>query len=261
MQPHITTLAGSIATEPMDPSTSCAKQSKTSCPQQQKPKSEASIWAENTLAQCILPSKNSATPNPSPDPLSRQTTALPKASSLPKCTKNFPNLLACATGGCWMKDQINQRQFNLIWAPGKFNLADYFTKHHPPWHHHNALSYCHICVVCDLSWLHVGERQQQDITVYMLVIEQAHDVTYSQQSIPLLSIASRITLKRYYTRLLIRSMERSTVQDSKGCHSELRHKTHCRKCSSVSSRHRISPVPFAGRWTHHRLKRSHVKYR
>jgi hypothetical protein len=35
----------------------------------------------------------------------------------------------------WMKDRINQGQFNLIWAPGKFNLADYFTKHHPPWHH------------------------------------------------------------------------------------------------------------------------------
>jgi hypothetical protein len=35
----------------------------------------------------------------------------------------------------WMKDRINQRQFNLIWAPGKLNLADYFTKHHPPWHH------------------------------------------------------------------------------------------------------------------------------
>jgi hypothetical protein len=37
----------------------------------------------------------------------------------------------------WMKDRINQRKFDLIWAPGKFNLADYFTKHHPPWHHHN----------------------------------------------------------------------------------------------------------------------------
>jgi hypothetical protein len=34
-----------------------------------------------------------------------------------------------------MKDRIQQGQFNLKWAPGKFNLADYFTKHHPPWHH------------------------------------------------------------------------------------------------------------------------------
>jgi hypothetical protein len=35
----------------------------------------------------------------------------------------------------WMKDRIKQGQFNLIWAAGKWNLADYFTKHHPPWHH------------------------------------------------------------------------------------------------------------------------------
>ena len=35
----------------------------------------------------------------------------------------------------WVKDRINQGQFNLIWAPGKLNRADYFTKHHPPWHH------------------------------------------------------------------------------------------------------------------------------
>ena len=35
----------------------------------------------------------------------------------------------------WMKDRISLKQFNLLWAPGKLNLADYFTKHHPPWHH------------------------------------------------------------------------------------------------------------------------------
>ena len=35
----------------------------------------------------------------------------------------------------WMRDRINQNEFNLTWAPGKLNLADYFTKHHPPWHH------------------------------------------------------------------------------------------------------------------------------
>jgi len=35
----------------------------------------------------------------------------------------------------WMKDRIHQKQFDLLWAPGKLNLADYFTKHHPPWHH------------------------------------------------------------------------------------------------------------------------------
>ena len=35
----------------------------------------------------------------------------------------------------WIKDQIKQGQFNLLWEPGELNLANYFTKHHPPWHH------------------------------------------------------------------------------------------------------------------------------
>jgi hypothetical protein len=35
----------------------------------------------------------------------------------------------------WLKDRIAQGQFNLYWASGKLNSADYFTKHHPPSHH------------------------------------------------------------------------------------------------------------------------------
>ena len=35
----------------------------------------------------------------------------------------------------WLKDRISQKQFNLYWAPGKTNTADYFSKHHPPAHH------------------------------------------------------------------------------------------------------------------------------
>jgi hypothetical protein len=35
----------------------------------------------------------------------------------------------------WLKDRIAQKQFNLYWAPGKLNKADYYTKHFPPSHH------------------------------------------------------------------------------------------------------------------------------
>jgi hypothetical protein len=35
----------------------------------------------------------------------------------------------------WMKDRTQQGQFNVFWAPGRDNLADYFTKHHSPAHH------------------------------------------------------------------------------------------------------------------------------
>ena len=35
----------------------------------------------------------------------------------------------------WLKDRQEQQQFDIHWAPGQVNLADYFTKHHPPTHH------------------------------------------------------------------------------------------------------------------------------
>jgi hypothetical protein len=35
----------------------------------------------------------------------------------------------------WVKDRVEQKQFNVGWAPGNTNLGDYFTKHHSPAHH------------------------------------------------------------------------------------------------------------------------------
>jgi hypothetical protein len=35
----------------------------------------------------------------------------------------------------WLRDCKSQDQFKIYWQPGKTNLADYFTKHHPPNHH------------------------------------------------------------------------------------------------------------------------------
>jgi hypothetical protein len=35
----------------------------------------------------------------------------------------------------WLGDREQQKQFNLYWAPGSTNSADYFSKHHPPAHH------------------------------------------------------------------------------------------------------------------------------
>jgi hypothetical protein len=37
----------------------------------------------------------------------------------------------------WLCDREVQGQFRIHWRPGKTNLADYFTKHHPPAHHVN----------------------------------------------------------------------------------------------------------------------------
>jgi hypothetical protein len=35
----------------------------------------------------------------------------------------------------WVKDRVEQGQFNIGWAPGDTNMGDYFTKHHSPAHH------------------------------------------------------------------------------------------------------------------------------
>ena len=35
----------------------------------------------------------------------------------------------------WLRDRTQQGQFHIFWEPGKNNLADYFTKHHPPAYH------------------------------------------------------------------------------------------------------------------------------
>ena len=35
----------------------------------------------------------------------------------------------------WLADRVEQGQFNICWAPGCINLADYFSKKHPASHH------------------------------------------------------------------------------------------------------------------------------
>ena len=35
----------------------------------------------------------------------------------------------------WLRDRVEQKQFDVRWRPGKTNLADYPTKHHTGQHH------------------------------------------------------------------------------------------------------------------------------
>jgi hypothetical protein len=35
----------------------------------------------------------------------------------------------------WLQDRVRQKQFNVYWRPGKDNLGDCHTKHHPAQHH------------------------------------------------------------------------------------------------------------------------------
>jgi hypothetical protein len=38
----------------------------------------------------------------------------------------------------WLRNRESQDRFKIYWRPGKMNLEDYFTKHHPPNHHTNV---------------------------------------------------------------------------------------------------------------------------
>jgi hypothetical protein len=35
----------------------------------------------------------------------------------------------------WLQDRVRQKQLDVYWRPGKDNLGDYHTKHHPAQHH------------------------------------------------------------------------------------------------------------------------------
>jgi uncharacterized protein YycO len=41
----------------------------------------------------------------------------------------------------WVKDRVEQDQFNVGWAPGDTNMGDYFTKHHSPAHQKRMIPY------------------------------------------------------------------------------------------------------------------------
>ena len=66
----------------------------------------------------------------------------------------------------WLRDREAQGQFRIYWRPGKTNLADYFTKHHPPSHHINVRSE-YLTRVKDLAEAR-RQRQEQSQTTFKL---------------------------------------------------------------------------------------------
>ena len=52
----------------------------------------------------------------------------------------------------WIRDRVDQQQFNVIWRPGSENLADYFTKTHPIFYYKNWRSSYVVDTLLDSSW-------------------------------------------------------------------------------------------------------------
>ena len=53
-------------------------------------------------------------------------------------TMQHKRLKAINTRFYWSQDRCTQDQFNIYWAPGATNLADYHSLNHPPFHHNKS---------------------------------------------------------------------------------------------------------------------------
>ena len=69
----------------------------------------------------------------------------------------------------WLVDRVEQGQFNIYWAPGCINLADYFSKKHPA-SHHKKVRPIYLCIEgqspstlqgCDRTFLSTPSQTSQ----------------------------------------------------------------------------------------------------
>ena len=62
----------------------------------------------------------------------------------------------------WLKERQAKEQFKFYWWAGKTNLADYFTKHHPPAHYQNVQAEF-LTQVADLQALLKSSKQSANV--------------------------------------------------------------------------------------------------
>jgi hypothetical protein len=64
----------------------------------------------------------------------------------------------------WVQDRCNQNQFIVYWKPGKVNLGDYFSKHHPAYHHLNMRKVYLHQAKCAIQILQKMNSESKDVT-------------------------------------------------------------------------------------------------
>jgi hypothetical protein len=85
-------------------------------------------------AQSIMPIRIILDALGHPQPATTITTDNQSAESIANNTAKQKRSKAIDMRFHWIRDRIKQKQIKVIWAPGKTNLADYFTKIHPTSH-------------------------------------------------------------------------------------------------------------------------------
>ena len=97
----------------------------------------------------------------------------------------------------WLLDREQQGQFKIYWRPGKTNLADYFTKHHPPTHHRNVRG-DFLTRIAEL------QRLQKEQHIASVVVVEA---TSKSQQHRALSCKHTVVYRRTSASQVIRGME------------------------------------------------------
>ena len=78
----------------------------------------------------------------------------------------------------WIKDRINQKQFKLTWRPGVDNMADYFSKHHPPWYHKKCGTNIYQKIGKRMR-MRIHRDKIDDIHVHLCTYTCSHDHTWT----------------------------------------------------------------------------------
>ena len=86
-------------------------------------------------AQELLPLRNACIEMGHPQPPTPLRTDNSTANGIINGTMKQKRYKAIDMRFYWLKDCVEQGQFKVYWAPGKVNVADYFTKKHPASHH------------------------------------------------------------------------------------------------------------------------------
>jgi hypothetical protein len=98
----------------------------------------------------------------------------------------------------WLQDRVPQKQLDVYWRPGKDNLGDYHTKHHPAQHHQdmrpillhhkNSLNVLRGCVKLPHPQLHKPtdtQTSQHTLTATQVICALARVYTVILQNRPL----------------------------------------------------------------------------
>jgi hypothetical protein len=92
---------------------------------------EAELAAIFINAQCAVATRNTLLDLGYPQPTTAIVTDNTTAAGVATQTLRQKRSKAMDMRWYWIQDRIEQRQYDVIWAPGSVNKADYFSKTHP----------------------------------------------------------------------------------------------------------------------------------